>query len=173
MKCLASTPRFQDKKMKFDITNDALEAVLVTTAYVLITQFKMSVDTTKRLLEKIEYHAGIMGDKEETISFQDYKDILKEEYGFELDLSRVNVEEPKSKGIAFKSVSLKNSVDYVLTLVAYLLLDKVGLKPERVQTIMKRIMFYSNAGIKNEAEIETMKETLQKQYDCNFGFKRR
>jgi hypothetical protein len=173
MKCLASIPRFQDKKIKLDITNDALEPVLVTTAYVLITQFKMSVDTTKRLLEKIEYHAGIMGDKEEPISFQDYKDILKEEYDFVLDLSKVKIEEPKSKGIAFKSVSLKNSVDYVLTLVAYLLLDKLGLKQERVQTIMKRIMFYSNAGIKNESEVKRMKETLKNQYDCNFGFKRR
>lgn len=173
MKCLASIPRFQNKKIKLDITNDALEAVLVTTAYVLITQFKMSVETTKRILEKIEYHACIMGDKEEPISFQDYKDILKEEYDFVLDLSKVKIEEPKSKGIAFKSVSLKNSVDYVLTLVAYLLLDKLGLKPERVQTIMKRIMFYSNVGIKNESEVKRMKEILKNQYDFNFGFKRR
>lgn len=126
--------------MKRDIVNNALETVFVTVSYVLITQFKMSISTTKKILEKVEYYALILIDDEEELTIQDYAEILQQDYNFALDLTKVQYVPATSNGEFVTNTAIKNSLDFVLTIVAYVLFDKVGLKYERVQTIMKRVI---------------------------------
>ena len=84
MKCIASKNKSESRKIKVEAVNNALEFVLTIVAYVLFDKFGMSKERVTTILKRIEYYAQIMLDDEEEMKLQDYKNILKEEYDFEL-----------------------------------------------------------------------------------------
>ena len=169
MKCVASMCRSESKKLKRDAVNEALELVFTATCYVLITQFRMSVERAKRILGRIEYYSLIMLDKDECLTLQDYEEILKEEYGFILDLSKVKQQKATTKTDLIKQTAINNSLDFSLTIVAYVMLDKIGLNKKRAEIIIKRILFYANRALRNDAELKKYKELLKQKYDCEIN----
>ena len=134
----------------------------------LITQFNLSVEKARWILNRIEYNALIMRDKEE-MTFEDYEQILKEEYNFNLDLSRLYQKEANTKTAIMKQVTNHNAMCYTLTMVAYILLDKIGLNKNRTETIIKRTLFYVNCVCKNDIEIEKYKAELKQKYNCEIN----
>lgn len=84
MKCMASQSNTKAKKFKIDTVNNSLEFVLTIVAYVLFDKFGMGKQRVKTILKRIEYYADIILDKDDDMTFQSYKDILKEDYDFEL-----------------------------------------------------------------------------------------
>lgn len=84
MKCIASKNKSEARKIKVEAVNNALEFVLNIVAYVLFDKFGMSNQRVTTILKRIEYYATIMLDDEEDMDLQAYKDILKDEYDFEL-----------------------------------------------------------------------------------------
>lgn len=85
MKCIASKNKTEAQKLKARSVSNALEFVLTVVAYVLFDKFGMSRQRVTTILKRIEYYALIMIDEDEPMDFQDYKDILKNEYDFELN----------------------------------------------------------------------------------------
>lgn len=85
MKCIASQKKSEAQKIKYNAVNNALEFVLTIVAYVLLDKFSLSKDRVTTILKRIEYYAQIMLDDDEEMKFEDYKNILKEEYDFELN----------------------------------------------------------------------------------------
>lgn len=84
MKCIASKNKSEARKIKVEAVNNALEFVLNIVAYVLFDKFGMGKERVTTILKRIEYYATIMLDKDEEMDLQAYKDILKDEYDFEL-----------------------------------------------------------------------------------------
>ena len=84
MKCIASKNKSEARKIKVEAVNNALEFVLNIVAYVLFDKFGCGKERVTTILKRIEYYATIMLDDEEDMDLQAYKDILKEEYDFEL-----------------------------------------------------------------------------------------
>lgn len=162
MKCVASMCKSEAKKLKRDAVNEALELVFTVTCYVLITQFRMSVERTKRILGRIEYYSLILLDKDESLTLQDYEQILKEEYDFVLDLNKSKHYKATTKTDLIKQTAINNSLEYSLTIVVYVLLDKA-------ETIIKRIVFYVNRALRNNAELKKYKEVLKEKYDCEIN----
>ena len=84
MKCIASKNKSEARKLKVDAVNNALEFVLTIVAYVLFDKFNLSNERVTTILKRIEYYALIILDNDDDMDLQGYKDILKEEYDFEL-----------------------------------------------------------------------------------------
>ena len=84
MKCVASKNKSEARKIKLNAVNYALEFVLTIVAYVLFDKFGLSNERVTTILKRIEYYALIILDDEDDMSLQEYKNILKEEYDFEL-----------------------------------------------------------------------------------------
>ena len=72
------------RKIKLNAVNYALEFVLTIVAYVLFDKFGLSNERVTTILKRIEYYALIILDDEDDMSLQEYKNIFKEEYDFEL-----------------------------------------------------------------------------------------
>jgi len=84
MKCIASKNKSEARKLKIEAVNNALEFVLTIVAYVLFDKFGMSNERVTTILKRIEYYALIILDNDDDMDLQGYKNILKEEYDFEL-----------------------------------------------------------------------------------------
>ena len=84
MKCIASKNKSEARKIKLEAVNNALEFVLTIVAYVLFDKFGMSKQRVSTIMKRIEYYALIILDNDDDMNLQAYKDILKEEYDFEL-----------------------------------------------------------------------------------------
>ena len=84
MKCIASQNKTEAQKIKVNAVSNALDFVLTIVAYVLFDKFGLGQQRVSTILKRIEYYALIMLDEDEDMKLQDYKDILKNEYDYEI-----------------------------------------------------------------------------------------
>ena len=104
-----------------------------------------------------------------------YKDILKSDYDFELKFKNANnVSDVTARGSNIKNATADLMKNLALTIIAYVPFDKLGLKSKRVDTIIKRIVYYANPLIENNDKVtmQKYKDTLKQKYDFNLLFYR-
>lgn len=175
MRCLASSKKSDANKIINDSKMDVMEYVITATAFVFLEKFNYSDKRTHFIMQRINYYAGIMTDTEEDIDLQMYTDILKTEYDFVINIKGANKDiEKYARGANIKNATANVTLNYALTIVAYVLFDKFGLKRKRVETILKRIVYYANPIIEKDDKVTVQKyrDVLKQKYDFNLIFYR-
>lgn len=81
----------------------------------------------------------------------------------------------KSEARKLKIEAVNNALEFVLTIVAYVLFDKFGMSNERVTTILKRIEYYALIILDNDDDMDLQgyKDILKEEYDFKLKFKGR
>ena len=81
----------------------------------------------------------------------------------------------KSEARKIKVNAVSDALEFVLTIVAYVLFDKFGLGQQRVSTIMKRIEYYALIILDEDEDmsLQTYKDNLKDEYDYELKFRGR
>ncbi len=79
----------------------------------------------------------------------------------------------KSEARKLKVDAVNNALEFVLTIVAYVLFDKFGMSNERVTTILKRIEYYALIMLDDEEDMDLKdyKAILKEEYDFELKFR--
>lgn len=79
----------------------------------------------------------------------------------------------KSEARKLKVDAVNNALEFVLTIVAYVLFDKFGMSNQRVTTILKRIEYYALIMLDDEEDMDLKdyKAILKEEYDFELKFK--
>ena len=79
----------------------------------------------------------------------------------------------KSEARKLKVDAVNNALEFVLTIVAYVLFDKFGMSNQRVTTILKRIEYYALIMLEDEEDMDLKdyKAILKEEYDFELKFR--
>ncbi|MBO5934057.1 MAG: hypothetical protein J6Q94_01075 [Clostridia bacterium] len=79
----------------------------------------------------------------------------------------------KSEARKLKVDAVNNALEFVLTIVAYVLFDKFGMSNQRVTTILKRIEYYALIMLDDEEDMDLKdyKAILKEEYDFELKFR--
>ncbi len=175
MRCLASSKKTVASKIISDSKANAMEYILTAAAYAFLEKLGWGDVKTHFMLQKINYYASILTENKEEVTLQMYKDILKSDYDFELKFKNAyNASDETARGGDIKNVTSDLMKNLALTIIAYVAFDKLALKPKRVDTIIKRIVYYANPIIEKDDKVllQKYKDTLKEKYNFTLLFYR-